>query len=230
MDYGAAFTFFTSDDDWIKKLGIASVLALLSPLLGITLIPLLGWMLEIARRVNANEEPALPAWDNFGGYFAGGIKALVVGLVWLLPVILIGGCLAALGAIAGSQINSSDAGIAMLVANICILIITIPYAIALGILLPAALGTLAVTGEIGAAVNPTNAWKLVRSNVGGYIVVWLIASFAPSILSSIGTIVCGIGAAVGIAYAFVLLGHLYGQAYRESNAGGDLANVGPVTA
>ena len=218
MDYGASFTFVTQDEEWIKKLGIASALALFSPLLGITLIPLLGWMLEISRRVAANEQPTLPEWDNFGGYFATGIKAVVLFLVWLLPIFILSACLAGAGALAPSMMpDAGDAGILILVLNLCIVILVLPYAIVIGILAPAALGTLGVTGELGAAINPGNAWRLVRGNLSGYIVVWLIASFVPSILTSIGSIVCGIGAAVGIAYGMALLGHLYGQAYSVSN-------------
>ena len=218
MDYGAAFTFVTQDEEWMKKMGIASALALFSPLLGITLIPLLGWMLEISRRVATNEDPVLPGWDNFGGYFTTGIKAIVVLLVWTLPLIIVSTCLAGAGALGSSQMASSDdAEILILALNLCIIIIAFPYALALNILVPAALGTLGVTGELGAAIKPGNSWRLVRGNFGGYIVVWLIAAFVPNILTSIGLIICGIGAAVGLAYSMALLGHLYGQAYSVSN-------------
>lgn len=220
MDFAAAFTHISQDQEWIKKLAIASVLALLAPLLGITMLPLVGWMLEITRRVANGEQQTLPAWDNFGRYFADGFKAAVLMFVWVLPLALIVACLVGLGAVAGSQMrDQNNAAMAVLVTNICTFILVIPYSLLLGILAPAAMATLAVTGELGAAINPSNALRLVRAGIGTYVIVWLINAFLPGVLTSIGSVVCGIGAAVGIAYGFTVLGHLYGQAYRLAGSG-----------
>jgi hypothetical protein len=49
MEFGRAFSYAFEDSEWIKKVGIAALVFLI-PLLG--LIILMGWSLEIIRRVS----------------------------------------------------------------------------------------------------------------------------------------------------------------------------------
>ena len=58
MDFGAAFSFMFDDEDWPKKLALASVLSL--TVVGI--FPVLGWGLEVVRRVAKGDPEPLPDW------------------------------------------------------------------------------------------------------------------------------------------------------------------------
>ncbi len=228
VDYGKAFTFPQEDLDWIKKVAIAGVVTLI-PIAGVLL--LWGYMIEIVRRVIAGESPVLPEWSDFGGFLKKGLFYFVVSLVYALPLILLLACLGLpyLGvAFAGDNegIANTLATIAS-VASFCFGCLAAIYALLMSVVMPAAIGRLAVTGEIAPALRFGEVFALVRANPGIYIIVMLVSALAISVLTSIGSIACGIGAIFGAAYGAIAAGHLYGQAYRVASAGSGAAPMAP---
>ena len=216
MDIGLALSFVTQDRDWVKKIGIAALLSITV----IGAIPVLGWGVEISRRVIHGASEVLPDWSDFGGYITGGLKYFVVGLIWTLPLIILSVCVGAVvgaATVAMSQ-NSDNSGIAA-VLQICLGLLSLPYGVALGLMIPAAAGILAATDSLGDALNPANAFKLVRANLGGYIVLIVIVSVLGMIGSVVGTLLCLVGVFVATAYVNAVSGHLVGQAYVKARAG-----------
>jgi hypothetical protein len=216
MDYGQSFSFVWKDPDWIKKVAIASVIVLVGFItLGLALIPLAGWMVAITRHVIRGEEPALAEWSDVGTLIIDGLKVIVVAIVWAIPLMLVIGCFSTLAAVAANQDQGATLSSIAGILNACV---SFPYGIIVGILLPASIGEIADHGQLGQALNPANAFKLVRANLGGYIIVWLLAGIASSILSTVGILICVIGVFPAIAYASALTGHLYGQAYKVAQS------------
>ncbi len=216
MDYGASFGFVFKDPDWIKKLAIAAVIVLVGIItLGLAFIPLVGWMVAITRRVIRGEEPALAEWADFGALLMDGLKVVAVGIVWAIPLILIVGCLSGIGVVAANQDQSGTFSLILQILNACV---TLPYSLVLALLLPASIGEIADHGQLGQALNPANAFKMVRANLGGYIIAVILAGIAGSILGTVGVIVCVIGVFPAYAYATAITGHLYGQAYRVAQS------------
>ncbi|MGD2058732.1 MAG: DUF4013 domain-containing protein, partial [Anaerolineales bacterium] len=86
MDFGLAFSYVFEDEEWVKKLVITAIIAII-PIVG--QIALLGWSLEITRRVIREEATPLPDWSDFGGLFTLGVKAFVVAFVFSLPLMFI---------------------------------------------------------------------------------------------------------------------------------------------
>jgi hypothetical protein len=212
MDYGQSFSFVWKDPDWIKKVAIASVIALVGIITaGLALIPLAGWTVAITRRVIRGEEPALAEWADFGALIIDGLKVVVVAIVWSIPLMLIVGCFSGVAAVVASQDQGGTFQTILSVLNACV---SFPYGLIFGILLPASIGEIADHGQLGQALNPANAFKLVRANAGGYIIAWLLAGIASGLLSTVGTLICVIGLFPAIAYAAAITGHLYGQAYK----------------
>jgi hypothetical protein len=220
MDIGSAFTYVTKDEAWIKKLLIAAVLVLT----GIGIIPLMGWVIEIVGRVTREEQEVLPDWSDFGGLIVSGLKLFVAAFVWLLPIILLSACFALIGVAIGSQGSDTVSAIPgyLSILTSCV---SVPYGILFSILLPAQIGYFAQTGSLGGAINPANAFKVLRANFGGFLLAWLIAGLALGVLAVIGTIVCVIGIFPAVAYAYAIMGHLYGQAYRQAIQRGALATT-----
>ena len=215
MDYGTAFSYITQDSDWLKKLAIGALLAFT----GIGLIVILGWSVEVTRRVIQGDPEVLPDWSNFGELAMNGVKLLVVGFVWMLPVILVNACLVGAGITAGNQMASQDdAATLLLILNGCGMLLTMVYAIVIGILLAPAAGVLADSGSLRDALSFSNAFNLVRANAGDYITSVLLGGAALMILSSIGSLICMIGVYPAITYGYAVIGHLYGQAYRNAQA------------
>lgn len=217
MEFGRAFSYAFEDSEWIKKVGIAALVFLI-PLVGP--IILMGWSLEIIRRVILDDPLPLPDWSNFGGFVGKGFKALVVVLAYALPVILVVICGQAItfGSAAALGENSDAAGTVALVAGICMGCFALIFGILAGLLIPPALGNLATTEEVGAAFRFGEVFGLLRSAIGPYLISIIIISLVSPILASIGSLVCGIGALAAVAYTQVITSHLYGQAYKIAKA------------
>lgn len=219
MEFGRAFTFAFEDPDWIKKVGIAALVFLI-PLIGP--IILLGWGLEITRRVINNDPTPLPGWDNFSEFVSKGFQAFVVSFAYALPIILLAVCgqglTIAVAATAGNSSNSDAAAGIISVVGICMACFIFLFAIAAGFLIPAAHGNLAATGELGSAFRFNEVIGLVRAAPGPYVMVILGVFLANLILSPLGTLICGIGLLFTVAYTSALSGHLTGQAYKAAKA------------
>ncbi len=220
MDFGASFSFVTQDEEWIKKIAIGAVLVLVSPFtLGISLIPLVGWGLEISRRVIRGTEPTLPDWSDFGQLFTDGIKLIVGALIWSLPLIILSICGSIIGVVVAEQGGGDDfAGILSALVS-CV---SVPYGLLVALLLPSLVGQLADHGEFGRAINPMNAFKLLGANVGGYVLALVVYAIVVPLIQLVGLLVCIVGVLPAYAYGQAVLGHLYGQAYREASANVDL--------
>jgi len=218
MEFGRAFSFVFQDPDWLKKVGIAAAVFLI-PLVGP--IILMGWGLEITRRVINNDPEPLPDWSDFSGLLQKGLRAFVVSLAYMLPVILILICgqIANAVAIAGLSNSDSDtAGIVITIVVSCMMCLVSILAIAAGFILPAANGLLAVNEQVGAAFRFNEVLGLVRAAPGPYVMVVLGAGLANLLLAPLGALVCGIGLLVSSAFVTAVTGHLTGQAYTAARS------------
>jgi hypothetical protein len=222
MEFGKAFTFAFDDPDWLKKLGIAGAIALVSIVLSAVVIGIAGflllggWLVELTRRVIQHDPQPLPDWNDFGGYFMKGLQLFVIGLVYSIPVILISGCGNLLPLMLQNSNSDSFATVISIVTS-CTVCFSVIYSLFLGIVFPAALGKFAVSGQMSSAFRFGEVFGLVRAAPGAYVMV-LLGGILASIISSLGVIACGIGVAFTMAYAMAINGHLYGQAYDVATA------------
>lgn len=231
MDYGKAFTYPQQDADWIKKLailgGIFLVCLVLSPLvfplLGLLLVG--GYSIEITRRVITEQAPTLPEWSDFGSLFKNGVFLAVVVVVYSLPNILLTAC-AQLPTILRSVAAATDPDTAKTLLDVtgplsvlafCCSCVAFLYSIAIGMILPAAYGRLAVTGEIGSAFQFNQVIGLVRAQPAVYFIVFLISAVTSVFAALVGLIACFIGIGFTSAYTVFVTAHLNGQAYRVAS-------------
>lgn len=227
MDIGKAFAFVFDDDQWITKILIGAGILLLGLLFSwVLLIPLIlafailsGYMVEIVRRVIRGDLNQLPEWDNWGTLIADGLKSLIIGIVYALPGILISICLG----IPGGILSDNGQGIGALfgVAASCLSFL---WTIVMLVLLPAAIAFWVARDDLGAAFRFGEIIDFVRNNLATYLVT-MVMTLVASIIGSLGSVVCGVGALVTIPYSYMVMGHLYGQAYRVS---GGQAVAAPV--
>jgi hypothetical protein len=219
MEFGRAFSFAFQDQDWLKKVGITALVFLI-PLIGP--ITVMGWGLEITRRIINNDPEPLPGWDNkFGEFVSKGFQAFVVGLAYALPIILIAICgqvitVGSAGAL--NESNSDVVGGIVTVVSLCLVCLVSILAIAISLIVPAAIGNLAATGQLGSAFRFTEVFGLVRAAPGPYLLSILCVLGVALVLSPLGSLVCGIGALATSAYITALSSHLYGQAYNVAKA------------
>lgn len=217
MEYGKAFTYPQQDADWLKKWGILGAVGLI-PVLGAILT--LGYGIEITRRVINNEGTLLPEWSDFGGFLRKGFNALVISLVYLLPIILLNICINVPLAILPSLVQDSDMAVTLLSVSsfvgFCLACVAILYVLIAGPMLIGALGRYAVTDQLGAALRVGEVLAFVRPKLGVFLIVMIVAGLVGSILASLGAIACGIGALWGVAYGSLVSAHLHGQAYKHA--------------
>jgi hypothetical protein len=206
------------DDQWIVKILIgAAILALGALFSWLLLIPLIlawallgGYAVEIIRRVLRGELDGLPEWDNWGDLLVDGLKVIVIGIVYALPLIILSLCL---GVPIGAFSEDSPAASSWLSA--CLSCFALLYAIAISLVYPAAVAFFAAEGEMGAAFRFGDVFAFVRDNIATYLVTFLM-SWVASFIGNLGSLVCGIGWLLTMPYAVMVVGHLYGQAYVEA--------------
>jgi hypothetical protein len=217
MDIGKAFTFVFDDEDWIVKILIAAAILLVGILLGILVIPaivagalLAGYSVEITRRVIQGDPQALPEWDNWGEMLADGIKVIVIGIVYALPIIVLSICL---GIPMGILAEDAEGLVSLL--SVLLSCLNFLWAIVMSLLLPAAIAFYAAAGELSAAFRFGEVFAFVRDNLKTYLITFLM-SWVASFVGGLGSIVCGVGVLVTSPYGWMVTGHLYGQAYLEA--------------
>lgn len=206
MDLGFAFTFPSQDEKWLQKIGIAGILNLI-PFFGTVIV--FGWSIEVIRRVIRNSPETLPDWADFMDFVMLGVKGVVIGIVYSIPIFII----VFPSAILSSVLSDSEGFLALVTT--CGSCIVALYSIFLVLILPAALGILAETDDLGAAINPSKILELLRADPASFLVA-LVGVFVVNFLAGFGVILCFVGLIFTYAYALAVTGHLYGQAYNQA--------------
>jgi hypothetical protein len=225
LDLGRAFGFFFEDPDWVKK----ALLGGLFCLLGMFLVGsffVAGYVLRMVQRVVRNEPRPLPEWDDLGGLFLDGARAIGLYLVYLVPLVLLplgvlGMSALVFGGTAGLAERSSQAADAM--GALFGLVVFGLYALfmvamlALSFYLPSALVRLALLGRFGAGLEWRENLAFIRRNLGPYVlalVFYLVASF----VAQFGVILCCVGVFPVTFWSLAVLAFGLGQVARGDAA------------
>ncbi|MDR3578224.1 MAG: DUF4013 domain-containing protein [Anaerolineaceae bacterium] len=213
MDFALAFSYPFKDPDWAKKILIAGLITII-PIIG--WIFLLGWGVEITRRVIRSEQTLLPDID-FGTHLAQGFQVFIIELVYAIPLIIFTLPPNLIPVIVQNMQDSNYATTLTAVIGLCCGGLSLIYGLFLGFVLPAAIGNFAAKGTIGAGFSFGEIFALIRTAPVAYLIVFL-ASILASIIAQLGIIACVVGFFFTSAYAVVVMGHFYGQAYREGTS------------
>jgi len=211
MDFGMAFSYVFQDKDWLRKVGIVALISLI-PILG--QLVLIGWSLNITKRVIDRHPEPLPEVD-FGGDLGRGFSAFVIGFVYSLPISLFALVFGILDSVVAGQ-SSSDAVMTIIaILSLCFSLFAFIYGVAMAIVMPAAYGNFVAKGNLSAGFALGEVFGLVRANIGAYLIV-LLGTFVAGLIAPLGTILCIIGVILTYAYSVAIMGHLYGQAYNAA--------------
>ena len=174
MDVGKSFTFMFEDKDWLVKILVGGVFALLSVIL-IGLPFALGYVLEVIRRVARQDPQPLPDWDNLGEKFVQGLVLTVIMLIWLLPVWIVS-CLqiAATGLLA----NSVGSGELITLINLCFTCLTVLWALVIAVASPAICARYAMSGQFASAFQFGEIWNYTTKNLTNVIIAVLLPLFS----------------------------------------------------
>lgn len=208
MDFSLSFSFPFQDEGWVKKIVLTAVISLI-PIIG--QLALIGWLVELTRRVIRGDAEPLPDWADFGGILVLGLKMFAIGFVYAIPLMFMTIPMAIFDALV-----DSDSAVALYtIVTLCFSCFALIYGLALAFFIPAAVGELAATDNLGAAINPTNIIAHVRTAPSAYLLAFL-GTIVAGFLSGFGIILCFVGVILTAVYASAIQGHLYGQAYLEA--------------
>jgi len=216
MEFGLPFSFPFKDPDWFKKLIIMGLVTLI-PVVG--QIVLIGWSLQVARKVINNDPSPLPGLE-FGAQLGLGFKAFVVSLVYSIPLIILTLPIYVFPLIAAN--SNSDAMTYISYGIYCICGgLSLLYAILMAFMNMAAQGRIAATDSLGSAFKIGEIFGLVRAAPVAYLLA-IVGFIIASIISSLGSIACGVGVLLTVPYGQAIIGHFLGQAYKQSMAKANL--------
>ncbi len=222
MNIGKSFSFIFEDPRWVTKVGIGTLVLILSSLLSSILIGILGYFiiagygLEVLRNVRKGELYPMPEWrDRWGEWLVLGVKAAVALLVWSLPAILVA---LPMGFGFALTDNDSTAAIGGLVAA-CFGCLVFVWAIIVLLATPVIYIRLAETEELSSAFRFGDILSFTREHLGNVIVATIMYVIAGAVVGIIGLItgliLCLVGLFVTLPAAqFVttmIQAHLYGQ-------------------
>jgi hypothetical protein len=118
-----AFSTIFEDREWVSKLAIAALMTLCIPLGLLTLVLLLGYVVELARGVRANAPAPLPRWDNLNALLSDGTGVLLATIVYNIPNLLMSCCIFAFSGAFGQTLLGSSVSLALLCCAVPVLVI-----------------------------------------------------------------------------------------------------------
>jgi hypothetical protein len=210
------FSYPTNRADWIKTVLIGGVLSFF----GILLIPLFvvyGYVIRVVRAtIDGEDEP--PVFEEWGDLLVEGLKAWLIGVVYMLVplivgLVLIGGSIAAMTA--GGRAGAG-AGAAGFLGGF---LVTTVLALVFGYAAAAAIVTFAREERFGAAFDVGAVRSLVTD--ADFAVSWIV-SLVGFLLAGAVTGIPFIGWLLGpfaSFYALVVAGRLWGGGYLEATDG-----------
>ncbi len=213
MDIGRAFSFVFEDEEWITIILIGGLIMVV-PIFG--QIVLLGFLFETARNVAMGQSRPLPRWNHLGETFTNGLPTLVIQIVYALPILLLicaFSCILMLGGGVASGSEDAAVGIAMM-SMFCLMPLIVIVSLVLQPITLAALVRHIQTGELSPALKVGEVMSMVRSNLGGWIVLWLLQILC-GMVASVGSVAFGVGALFTSIYALAVFGHLLGQMTQQ---------------
>ncbi len=229
MNIGKSFSFVFEDPRWLTKVGIGTLVLILSSLLSPILIGILGYFivagyaLEVLRNVRQGELYPMPEWrDRWGEWLVLGVKAAVAIFVWSLPAIVV-----SFPMIFGFALMDSNDAVALggLLAA-CFSCLLFAWVVVVLLATPVIYIRIAETEELSSAFRFGDILSFTRDNIGNVIIatiMYVIASLVISLIGSIvGLILCIVGLFLTVPAAqfitMMIQSHLYGQIGLESRS------------
>ena len=188
------------------------------------------------------EEPDLPAWEDWGGLARDGLRAMVVGFVYMLPAIVV----TIAGFVIYLLVTFQAVGQSGLLPEGDILDIGIPLGMFTGMAamfasmaigtalylvgvvpLPFALAELAAKNNLSAAFRVRSWWPILTVDKLGYFVDWVVVAgvaaigYAAAMLVYYTGVLCWASffmMAPLMLYVMLIAAVLFGQRYRRNKA------------
>ena len=212
MEIVKAFTFVTEDEQWITKVLIGGLIQFV-PLLGT--IAILGYSYRVAQNVARGNPRPLPAWGEFGDFLGRGFFALVIQIVYLLPLIVLYGVFLFLTVAGAAAAEDSEAVAGVLgLLSLCLIPLQLVVALVCVFASLAAIMRYLATDSLGEAFKFGEVIATLRNHIGSFLMI-LVVGILAGLVAGLGVIACGIGVLFTGFYAQCVIGHVIGQAMQR---------------
>jgi hypothetical protein len=173
LDYFAPFSYFFKTENWLRKFVIASLLT--CSLVGAA--PVLGWMIEIVRRVGQAQQPEVPELADWKNYWKLGGQFAAMNALWLLPLLL-ALILLYLPLLLARSIKP-ELLLAVFAGTLgCVLLFLLVYSLVYAFFFPAMQVLLVKTGSTWQSADPLRLWKTARAHFTAYLLVFIVVGLA----------------------------------------------------
>jgi hypothetical protein len=215
-------SFAFEDRDWLRKIMVGALFALLSVVL-IGALYIGGYVIRVLRRSARGEATPLPEWDDFNELLGDGLRGAGIYLGYVVPLfgipVLLIVCFALLGVLSGRAETASKAeelvfGLGMVAAYGLFFLASL----ALMIYLPAAFTRFALLDRFSAAFEVQENLAFMKRNASNYalaLVVYLLAN----LIAQFGIFLCCVGLLPTTFWSTVVLGYALGEVARRDPAG-----------
>ena len=228
-----AVTYPMESDEWIKIVLIGGVLTVFGFLV-VPMLPVYGYIVRTLRhRLDGRPEP--PSFDEWGSLFINGLQAWVIGIIYLLIPMIVGGITVggSIAAMATGSRTGSAAGVAGLIGG---LTITFVLTLVFGYFAVVAVVNFAREDRFGAAfdLDTIRAVAFDRDYAvawGISVVVFVVAGVIASVLNVIPFLGFIIGSFV-FFYAQIVASFLWANGFTAvlgaQSSTGDLSAQEPM--
>lgn len=227
MDINKSFSFPFEDNQWVSKLGLGAVIAMI-PILNFAWS---GYMVELIRNVMNGAREPLPNWDDFGKKFNDGLMLFLAGLVYALPLLVVI-CLplsimVVPALMSGNQdLQGLAEGImgASSILFLCLLCVFGIYSLILSVVYPVILVLYAREGTLASCFKFREVFDLISKNMSPFLTAWgisLVAGFVVGLVAGlfqvlnvipcIGQIISFVLTIGTVVYTSAIYSHLFGQ-------------------
>lgn len=212
VDYESAFKRPFSD---LKKL----LLAILFNLLPIVNFIAYGYFLEVAKSSGGKKLAALPDWRDYGNLFVNGFKALVIAVVYALPLIVVMSSLMFSGMFSGLGSNWLSGGMMspsyMMAGFGYWMVLIMIFALASAYVIPMAVLNFAMSNDFSRGFKFGEV--LNKAFTSEYFVVWLVSILYSAVVGAVFGVVLRwvpfVGRAISGAITGITMFTLLGSAY-----------------
>jgi hypothetical protein len=204
--YADAFQWPTRDPAWIQKCLVMGLIGLLAfiPVAGTIIVSIVfyGWTFAVIDNLRAGRYELPPPGFQ---YLGRGWRPFVVLLIYSIVLAII---VAALVVVGSLLLASGSTGPRIVGAVLLYLGVAVGVVGGLGLVIlhpPILLRT--YEGGIGPGLNVSALVADVRPQLGHTVVIGLLAVVA-NLISQIGSVLCGVGIVLTLAYGYAILGAL----------------------
>jgi hypothetical protein len=141
--------------------------------------------------------------------------ALVIQIVYLLPLIVLYGVFVFLTVAGAAAAGESEAGAGVVgLLGLCLIPLILIAALVCGFASLAAIMRYLATDSLGEAFKFGEVIATLRSHIGAFLMI-LVAGILAGLVAGLGVIACGVGVLFTGFYAQCVIGHAIGQAMQR---------------